>query len=161
MKYSLPLLVAFALLAAGCSSPPIVREVHSATEFSLQGGRRYRLAGLAQLDADHPLAALCRERAAKLLLDRRVDLVEDPAAEGEPPAVFCYTPIDVGEGQRRFLFVNAELALFGFARTSPPPANTPHASHYASLGQMEAVARRAKAGLWGDGDQGSNERGEP
>lgn len=135
------------LLLAGCSSGPlVVSQIHSGVDFELRNGDRYRLAGLVPPPLDHELAETCRLRLAKLLLDREVELKLEPTGDG-PRRAFVYTPIDV-DGVRRFLFVNAEMALFGWALPDERPAETEYGEHYDSVAAMVERSRAAQQGLW-------------
>jgi endonuclease YncB( thermonuclease family) len=140
------------VLFASCSAEPIVVDVKSGDLVELEDGTLVRYAGIDAPGPGHPLFEISREKSRELALRRKITLVpalDGPNERGELVA-FVYAPVVDGEGQTRFLFVQGELALWGFVSSSPPPGEGLRSDLYEDLARIEAIAKELKRGLWSE-----------
>lgn len=146
------ILFSLAFLSLGChNSLPLVREVVSVNTIVLADGLKVRYAGLESLAAESPWFEFCRQANAYLVQSKEVWLIKEPSlSEDSTIVAYVYTPI-IFEQQTKYLFVNAELVRFGFAKALPVPVppTLAHKHLWQSLWDLqEQEAKRAKAGIW-------------
>ena len=145
----LALLVMIGLL--GCQTQlPMVQTILSGTTVRLDDGRTVQYAGLESPAAGQPQADLSHDANQYLVWNKSVQLVIEPQmSPGDPLVAYVYTPVIVGT-ETKYLFVNAELARFGFARVLPLQEHCTHPDLWRSLLDLqEQEAKPGKLGLWG------------
>lgn len=144
------LATAVSLSLSGCAAPPVVTEVPSGDELVLSDGRRVKYAGVAAPRPGEPLFEESRAANQSLVQDRQIEILEAARQPEDPPsdlAAFVYAPVQEGE-KKRFLWVQGELALFGFVRVVPAPPGASHAELHQNLETLEGQARSLERGIW-------------
>lgn len=147
MKDGLQACLVAVLMVFGCRQNPMVAEVVSADTVVLDDGTEVRYAGVEAVGADDPWFEASRIANAYLVNRKAVILVAEPAAE-KKSAYYVYTPIFV-EGEKRFLFVNAELVRHGFVRALPVDGSCGRRDLWESLWLLqEKEAKELELGIW-------------
>ncbi|MBI4739756.1 MAG: hypothetical protein HY808_15755 [Nitrospirae bacterium] len=145
MKYVLTLLI----VCLGCQiTPQTVSQVLSADMVVLADGTKVRYAG-SESPLDGPWFAFSRDANAYLVQDKTVVCIVEPnLAQDEVVVAYLYTPILVDQ-ETKYLFVNAELIKFGFAKALPPPKNLKHPELWQNLWDLqEEQAKPRQRGIW-------------
>ena len=145
MKYILILTI----LCVGCTrSSPIVKEVISADTILLDNGQKVHYAALECPEENTPLWEQTRQANAYLVEGKSVEMIpEQNISEGAQEA-YVYTLILVDK-QKKYLFVNAEMVRFGFARVKPVQKNAREKALWENLWKFqEQEARPLKRGIW-------------
>ncbi|MBI4613836.1 MAG: thermonuclease family protein [Planctomycetes bacterium] len=136
-------------LIAGCAGSDLVEEVRGGDVVVLGDGRVVRYAGVAAPAPGEPLFEEAREANRTLVLGRKVTLVLAREGENEAGEVlaFVYAPVEEA-GKTRFLFVQGELALWGFVKVVRPPAASARPELDDDLARLSTVAQELGRGLW-------------
>jgi endonuclease YncB( thermonuclease family) len=123
--------------------------VVSVNTIVLASGQKVRYAGLESLAAESPWFEFCRQANAYLVQSKKVLLLKEPSLSEEGTVVaYVYTPIIFAQ-QTKYLFVNAELVRFGFAKALPVPQTLFHKHLWQSLWDLqEQEAKRARLLIW-------------
>ncbi len=136
----------------GCQTlPPVVSEIISGDTIVLSDGRKIRYAAIESPQKDSSWFDFCRDANVYLVQDKSVQLIME-SSQTTPDAIFAYvyTPIQIGE-ETKYLFVNAELVRFGFAKVLPVPNDTAQKRLWESLWQLqESEAKPNQKGIWGE-----------
>jgi endonuclease YncB( thermonuclease family) len=138
------------LASQGCVAfAPVVTQVLSADTVVLQDGTQVRYAGLEPPPKDSPWFPFCRDANAYLVSEKTVWIVPEPMlSQGTTVVAYVYTPIKVGKDWK-YLFVNAEMARFGFAKVLPVPEDCQHKDLWQSLWDLqEGEAKPSRRGIW-------------
>lgn len=146
MKY----IVIMAFLCLGCQvSKPTVTEVISADTVILSDGTKLRYAGLTAPQPQSHWFDDCRDANIYLVQDKTVEVVLEPElAQNGVALAYLYTPVIVGD-KTQYLFVNAEIARFGFAYAQSVPKQCQHPALWQNIWNLqENEAKPLARGIW-------------
>jgi hypothetical protein len=139
-------------ILVGCVRRPLtVREVISADTVILSDGTHVQYAGLEGPSENSLWFHFCRGANAYLVQDKTVELIPELTLSTDGIIVaYVYTPIIVGKGLQ-YLFVNADMVKYGFAKALPLPLNCQHKELWQSLWELqEHEAKPLKQGIWSE-----------
>jgi endonuclease YncB( thermonuclease family) len=134
----------------GCvRSPLTVQKVVYADTVILNDGTHVQYAGLEGPSESNLWFHFCRDANAYLVQDRTVELIPELTLSPDGIIVaYVYIPILVGK-ETQYLFVNAEMVKYGFAKALPLPSNCHHKELWQSLWDLqEQEAKTWKQGIW-------------
>jgi endonuclease YncB( thermonuclease family) len=140
-------------VALGCQAAPLtVTEVIAADCVVLSDHTKVYYAGLCAPESESPWFTFCQEANVFLVDQKKVKIVVEPGdARSEGMAAYVYTPILVGD-EMQYLFVNAEMAKFGFAKVPPVPPSAQYPERWQMLWNLqEQEAKPWKQGIWSGG----------
>ena len=136
-----------ALLLPGCQNSFIAREMESPYRVKLENGIYVHYAGVQDIATDYAWYERILEASKTLLLNKKLVLIEEASENGEKVA-FIYTPVWEGN-KERYLFVNAEMVLFGLAQVIDPiPESAKHPALWQSLQEAQKEAKAVEIGIW-------------
>jgi endonuclease YncB( thermonuclease family) len=122
-----------------CQQPLIVKRIITSDTLELSNGDKIRYACLKCPEKDHPLYQEAVLANRYLLQDKKVKLEMEsplPGDKDDTQRVYVYTPVKVGK-ENKYLFVNAELVLFGIAQVVTPSGQVKRKDLLESLQQVE------------------------
>jgi endonuclease YncB( thermonuclease family) len=140
-------------VALGCHAAPLaVVEVIAADCVVLSDHTKVYYAGLRAPEPENTWFTFCQEANVFLVGQKKVKIVVEPGDTRENGvAAYVYTPILVGD-ETQYLFVNAELAKFGFATVMPVPQPAQYPERWQMLWNLqEQEAKPWKQGIWSGG----------
>lgn len=145
MKYTL----IFTILCVGCTlSYPRVKEAISADTIILENGQRVHYAALECPEENTLLWEYARQANAYLVENKTIEFLAEQSISDGTLEAYIYSPIFVDK-QKKYLFVNAEMVRFGFARVKPVSENARQKALWENLYKLqEQEARPAKRGIW-------------
>ena len=146
MKYYILILT---ILCIACtSSSPIVKEVISADTILLDNDQKVHYAALECPEKNTPLWEYARQANAYLVEGKSVEILPEKKLFDGTLEAYIYTPVLVDK-QKKYLFVNAEMVRFGFARVKPVAENAREKGLWENLWKLqEQEARPSKRGIW-------------
>lgn len=153
MKTSLLVLLISLVCGSGCTRSLIVSKVLSGDTIELNTSEKIRYACLESPKEGEHLYRESLEANRYLVEGKKVELILEQVEGKEEKHAYVYTPVFVDKDTVKYLFVNAELVLFGFARLIPPSGKTQHEDLLTNLRKLEERARAQKHGIWGKVDQ--------
>ncbi len=146
MKYYILILT---ILCIACtSSSPIVKEVISADTILLDNGMKVHYAALECPEDNTSLWEQARQANAYLVEGKSIEMIPEQNILESVQEAYIYTPVLVDK-QKKYLFVNAEMVRFGFARVKPVAENAREKGLWENLWKLqEQEARPSKRGIW-------------
>ncbi len=145
-------------ICIGCRiSVPTVAEVVSADTIILSDGSKLRYAGLEVPASDNPWFAFARDANVYLVQEKTVQVIVEPnLAQSGITVGYVYTPVLIDK-EVKYLFVNAEMARFGFAKVLPIPEKCQYKELWQSLWKLqEEEAKPFKRGIWSGSEPNRN-----
>ena len=143
----------------GCrSSLPRVTQVVSGDTVILDDGRKICYAGVAAPEKSSPEMGhwfeFCKGKNAYLVQNKSVKLVfeDGKGKDGATPA-YVYSPVIVDK-KTLYLFVNAEMVRFGYAKALPVPKQCLHKDLWQAIWNLqETEAKPMSIGIWANKPQ--------
>jgi endonuclease YncB( thermonuclease family) len=138
----------------GCqTSLPLVVQVLSVDTIVLQNGRKVRLAGVEGTKEGTAHFEFCRQANAYLVENKSVKFIEEKElSQRDMMVAYLYTPVIVSGKEQKYLFVNAELVRFGFAKAKPISEKCRYRDLWKNLLDLqEQEAKPLYRGIWSKG----------
>ena len=139
------------IFCLGCQlSPQTVKEVISGDTVILSNGKKVHYAGLLAPEKEDEKWHGHSQRANEYLVkNKSVFLTEESnLSTDETIEAFVYTPVMIGN-ETKYLFVNAEMARYGFCKVTEINAKAKNKQIWKSLWDLQEMeAKKAKRGIW-------------